>query len=277
MSKSLFEDDNYTKKLNNLDTIKNTIQNIIEGDCIEILKTIKDNSIDIIITSPPYNIGIKYNQYKDTLKREEYLTWLNNVFKEIKRVLKYNGSFFLNIGASSIDPWIYMDVANIARKTFILQNDITWVKSISIGNKTDGHFKPINSERFMNNTNEHIFHFTKTGNIKIQREEIGVPYSDKSNIKRWNNKKDIRCRGNTWFIPYNTIQSKDQRGNHPASFPEKLVEWCIKLHGFNENTIVCDPFCGSGTTLRVTKYMKIQGIGIELDKTYIEYIKETLK
>src|SRR4030067_1908555 len=137
MSKSLFEDDNYTKKLNNLDTIKNTIQNIIEGDCIEILKTIKDNSIDIIITSPPYNIGIKYNQYKDTLKREEYLTWLNNVFKEIKRVLKDNGSFFLNIGASSIDPWIYMDVANIARKTFILQNDITWVKSISIGNKTD--------------------------------------------------------------------------------------------------------------------------------------------
>ena len=94
MSKSLFEDDNYTKKLNNLDTIKNTIQNIIEGDCIEILKTIKDNSIDIIITSPPYNIGIKYNQYKDTLKREEYLTWLNNVFKEIKRVLQYNGSFF---------------------------------------------------------------------------------------------------------------------------------------------------------------------------------------
>jgi site-specific DNA-methyltransferase (adenine-specific) len=254
----------------------NSQQKIIEGNCLEVFKNILNNSIDIVITSPPYNIGIKYNQYKDTLKREQYLIWLDNVFKEVKKVLKDDGSFFLNVGASSIDPWIYIDVANIARKSFVLQNDITWVKSISINNKTSGHFKPINSKRFMNNTNEHIFHFTKSGNIKIQRESIGVPYSDKSNVKRWNNKKDIRCRGNTWFIPYDTIHTRVQRGNHPASFPEKLVEWCIKLHGFNKDTIVCDPFCGSGTTLRVTKKLNICGIGIEIDKTYIDYIKETL-
>lgn len=258
---------------------------IIKGDCCEILKGIGTNTVDLIVTSPPYNLNIKYNQYKDNKERGEYLKWTHNYTTELYRVLKDEGSYFLNFGTSNIDPWISMDVANIVRRMFILQNNITWVKSISIDNKSYGHFKPINSPRFTNHLFENIFHFTKTGNVKIDRKAIGVPYMCKSNLKRaWNknkknnrNREDLRCRGNVWFIPYETIQNKDQKGKHPAIFPKKLVEYCVKLHGFDKNTLIVNPFLGTGTTLVVAQMLNINGIGIDIDQYYIDYTGNRLK
>lgn len=258
---------------------------IIEGDCLKVLGKIESNSVDLIITSPPYNLKIKYNQYKDNKKREDYLEWTNEYTIELHRILKGEGSYFLNFGTSNKDPWIAIDVANIVRKIFVLQNNITWIKSISINEKSYGHFKPINSFRFTNHLFENIFHFTKTGNVRINRKAIGVPFADKSNLKRtWNkngrnnrNREDLRCRGNVWFIPYDTIQNKDQKGKHPAIFPEKLVEYCIKLHGFSKNTLIIDPFLGTGTTLVVAKKLNLNGIGIDIDQYYINYARERIR
>jgi len=253
-------------------TIKTKIgnQTIIHNDCLKELKDMPNEIIDIFITSPPYNIGLKYNAYSDKKDGNEYLAWLYEIFIEIKRVLRKEGSCFLNIGSTSVNPWLSFDVANMLRGLFILQNRIVWVKSISIGERTYGHFKPINSGRFTNNTFEDIFHFTKNGDVKINRTAIGVKYMDKNNLNRNNNGLDLRCRGNTWFIPYETIRSKGQKWNHPGIFPEQLVEWCIKLAGYNQNTVVCDPFLGSGTTLAVTKKLGVKGIGIEIDKEYVD-------
>ena len=101
------------------------------------------------------------------------------------------------------------------------------------GIKTFGHFKPINSPRFLNDCHEYVFHFTKSGRVELNRLALGVPYQDKSNIARWSHTggKDLRCRGNTWFVPYETIQSREKERPHPATFPVQLAEWCIKLHG----------------------------------------------
>ena len=90
--------------------------------------------------------------------------------------------FFLNVGYSNRDPWVDLDVAAVARKHFMLQNRITWVKSISIDEETYGHFKPVNSPRFLNQTNEFVFHFTETGAVRVDRRTIGVPYKWKSNL-----------------------------------------------------------------------------------------------
>ncbi len=119
------------------------------------------------------------------------------------------------------------------RDLFVLQNTIHWIKSIAIDDRTFGHFKPISSKRFLNDCHEYIFHFTKTGRVEIDRLALGVPYQDKSNIARWSHTRgrDKRCRGNTWFIPYETIQSREKERPHPATFPVQLAEWCIKLHG----------------------------------------------
>jgi site-specific DNA-methyltransferase (adenine-specific) len=251
--------------------IKFDNQIIIQNDCLKELKNMPNEIIDIFITSPPYNIGLKYNTYQDHKDENEYLEWLYEIFTQIKRVLRKDGSVFLNIGSTNINPWLSFDVANLLRELLVLQNRIVWVKSISIGERTFGHFKPINSGRFTNNTFEDIFHFTKNGDVKINRTAIGVKYMDKNNLKRNKNHNDLRCRGNTWFIPYETICTKSQKGNHPGIFPEKLVEWCIRLADYDQNTIVCDPFLGSGTTLVVTKKLGVKGIGIEIDKAYVEY------
>jgi len=248
-------------------------QEIILGDCLKVLKKFDDKIIDVIVTSPPYNLGIKYNSYKDNLKLEKYLSWLKEVFIECKRVLKDSGSIFLNIGGTNTEPWIPYDVAMILRDILILQNDFIWIKSISIKNNSYGHYKPINSNRFVNHMYEKVFHFTKTGDIKINRKSIGVPFQDKINLKAKTVYEDLRCRGNTWFIPYETIQSKTQKGDHPAVFPQQLAEWCIKLSG---GSIILDPFVGSGTTLLAADELDCKGIGIEIDEKYFEYAKNQL-
>lgn len=234
------------------------------------MDTIPKECVDVVVTSPPYNIGINYSSYRDNKPHEEYLEWMSQVCEKIERVLKPDGSLFLNVGGTGSDPWVVMDVANVFRKHFVLQNNISWVKSISIGDETTGHFKPINSKRYLNNNHESIFHFTKTGNVQIDRLGVGVPYADKSNIKRWDHaKEDKRCAGNTWFLPYDTVRSRSGKFDHPAGFPVSLPDRCIRLHGGSE-LFVLDPFLGSGTTLVAAKNLGMRGMGIEMDPQYVE-------
>lgn len=249
---------------------------ILHGDCLVLMPSLKQADFDVVATSPPYNLKKNYNQYEDNKPREEYLDWFSKVFIEIERVLRPDGSFFLNMGSSSKDPWIAMDVAGVARKNFILQNEITWVKSISIGSNTYGHFTPINSDRYLNWTNERIFHFTKTGNVALDRLSIGVPYMDSSNIARWRKKQDLRCQGNSWYVPYETIFDKTQRSQHPATFPTMLPERLIKLHGVKDHMRVLDPFVGTGTTLVAAQRLGVDAVGIEIDEKYVEAAKKRL-
>jgi len=257
-------------------------QTIVCNDCLVELKSMTDESVDIIVTSPPYNLKIDYGTYKDDLPFDGYLNWLDEIFHELNRVLKPNGSFFLNVGGTCKEPCIAMDVCQIARKRFTLQNDIVWVKSISIPEenswKSQGHFKPIVSKRFVNQQHESVYHFTKTGDVTLDRLGIGVPYADKSNIDRWNHedkqgKPDKRCRGNVWFLPYKTVQSRKQ---HPAGFPQELPEHSILLHGLRDDLIVLDPFLGAGSTLLACQKLGCQGIGIELDLDFCKMAVENL-
>ena len=177
-------------------------QTIVVGDCAEALALMPEQSVDVIVTSPPYNIGLKYRSYDDAGDRSEYLTWLKDIALLLKRVLKDEGSLFLNIAGTNSDPWIASDAANAMRAIFRLQNSIVWVKSISIGEESFGHFKPVNSQRYLNHLYEHVFHFTKAGETPLDRLAVGVPFKDKSNIARWGHTQDLRCGGDVWFIPY---------------------------------------------------------------------------
>lgn len=172
-------------------------------DVIEALKTLASGSVSCAITSPPYNIGKTYNTHTDN--RDDYLPWLQTVFTELKRTLKNDGHFFLQMGGIATNPLIPNEVLSRALASgWMLQNQIVWVKSISIGEDSYGPFTPVNSSRFVNQTYEFIFHLTKTGQQPIDRLSIGVPFADKSNIERFAHKHDVRCRGNVWYIPYAT-------------------------------------------------------------------------
>jgi site-specific DNA-methyltransferase (adenine-specific) len=250
-------------------------------DCIAGLKeNIDEKSVDVVVTSPPYNIGISYGSYNDSMPREKYLAWIEELGIAVKGALTDDGSFFLNIGNKPKDQWIAWDVASVLRKHFVLQNTIHWVKSIAIcksdvGNYSNvggdiavGHFKPIVSDRFVNDCHEYIFHFTKQGTRRLDKLAIGIPYQDKTNIGRWKTaKEDRRDRGNTWFIPYETIKNKSERP-HPATFPVRLPEMCIKIHGSAK--LVVDPFTGIGSTAVAASRLGIPFVGFEIDKDYLD-------
>lgn len=259
------------------------LNKIYEEDCIKFMQRLPEKSIDLIVTSPPYNIGKKYSAYKDDKTREEYLGWMETVAFESKRILKDDGSFFLNVGGKPSDLAIPYDVENRFRKHYCLQNDIIWVKSIAItkedvgksnGLKDDfsiGHYKPINSSRYLNSCHENIFHFTKECDVEIDKLALGVPYQDKTNIGRWGKIADKRDRGDLWFIPYKTI---NESRPHPAMFPEKLPIMCIKLHGLSKDLIVYDPFMGIGTTALACLKLGAQYLGTEIDGNYIKIAEE---
>jgi site-specific DNA-methyltransferase (adenine-specific) len=251
-------------------------QTVIHGDCLTELRTMGTESVDVVVTSPPYNIGVAYRSYDDKRPKRSYLDWLQEIGHQVGRVLKWDGSFFLNVGSTSTDPWVAFDVALAFKEIFVLQNTILWAKSVSIGADTVGHFKPITSRRFLNNNHESIFHFTKTGEVNIDRLSVGVPFKDKSNISRWGHERDRRCAGNVWFIPYKTVRSKAQKFDHPAGFPVELPARCIKLHGVKDATVL-DPFAGTGTTLVAAESLGCNGIGIEIDRQYAEKAVDRLR
>jgi site-specific DNA-methyltransferase (adenine-specific) len=255
------------------------------GDCIRGMEQLDAASVDVVVTSPPYNLGIQYGAYEDKKSHDGYLEWCEKWGYEIARVLKPDGSFFLNLGDASDNPFFAFDVAtHLGQSFFRLQNTIHWIKSISIDREEDtasyGHFKPINSQRFLNDCHEYVFHFTHEGATKLDRLAIGVPYADKSNISRWShtNGKDKRCRGNTWFIPYKTIHQRAKQRPHPATFPTELAVKCIRLHG-KRNAVVLDPFLGIGHAAYAAKEcagMVSKFIGFDIDEEYLKVACEVL-
>lgn len=197
------------------------------------------------------------------------------VFQEVKRVLKQNGHLWVVVGYSNVNPWVAIDIAQVIRPIMVLQNQFTWVKSIAIDGVQKGHYKPINSKRFANPVWEYVFHFTKTGSISCDRESIGVPYVYKCNIKRFSRNSDLHCAGNAWFIPYQTIVSKDTRGRHPATFPEELVERCIKFSGITTGTLL-DPFMGTGTSGVAGIRCGLDVIGYDISKDYCSFSRSRI-
>ena len=252
------------------------------GDCLDLLPRFPEGAFSAVVTSPPYNLGVQYRTYHDSLPREHYLEWTRGWIAAVRRGLASDGSLFLNVGAKPTDPWTAMEVAQAARSVLQLQNTIHWIKSIAIdkdaaGAAVDldrdlavGHYKPINSDRFVNDCHEFIFHFTPEGRTPLDRRAIGVPYQDASNIARWQSGGDNRrCRGNTWFIPYDTIQSRDKERPHPATFPPRVPEFCFKLHGLTRVKLALDPFLGLGSTAVAAAELGLDFVGIEMDAHYL--------
>lgn len=258
---------------------------LYQQDCLKGMAALRNASVEVVITSPPYNLGVRYSAYRDDGTRGAYLQWARCWGRELCRVLRPGGSFFLNVGASPTSPLLPHQMALLMSHFFHLQNTIHWVKSIALTRPggevvSAGHFKPLNSRRYLTDCHEYLFHFTPEGKTPLDRLAVGVPYTDKSNIRRWQHTggRDLRCRGNNWFIPYRTIRQRDAERPHPATFPVELAAMCLKLHGVNDSTTVLDPFLGLGSSALAAQRCGVgRFIGYEIDGDYLAEARSRLE
>lgn len=229
----------------------------IIGDCLTVLSSMTDNSFGAVVTSPPYNIGIDYGpDISDELAQEDYNTFTKRWVSESLRLAPV---CVINFGAPTSKP------LNLAHFMFsigavgVIQTDIIWAKSVSTDTLSVGHFKPVNSKRYLTNLVEHVFVVSRDGNYPLDKLSIGVPFADKSNISRFkSNESDLRCRGNLWLLPYKT---RTQKLEHPATYPKELAEMMIKLVSAKS---VLDPFCGVGNTGLACQSLGVAYTGVDI-------------
>jgi len=229
---------------------------IILGNCLDIMQDFSSESIDLIVTDPPYNLGKDYGNNSDNLEHESYLSFSRIWLSEAKRILKPSGTIYVFMGVRYIS-YVY----SILEKELGLYFNswITWTYTQGIG-KTKG-FSPRHDDILM---------FTKSNHFKFNLDSIRVPQKYYRSI---NNMRGANP-GNVWeFSHIHFCQSN--RLNHPTQKPEALFERMI-LASSDENDIVLDPFCGSGTTLRVCQQINRRAIGIEINEQYLQLTKERL-
>ena len=229
----------------------------------EDMSELGDESIDLIITSPPYNRGKRYSSdfgefHNDSMEESEYLSFLTEVWKECYRVTKKSAIFFLNIGDSANDQGKSEKVAlSLEKASWIRLQDIIWIKTF-LGK---GHYTPTGGSHRLNNIWEHVYLFIKTKkDYKLDPKAIGIPYADKSNIGRYSD-SDLRDAGNVWLIGYEKTTGATIKKGHEAPFPIGLPYRCIKLVP-NVKTVL-DPFGGTCSTLAACLKLGVKGYAYE--------------
>lgn len=264
---------------------------IINKDCIEGMKELPDNSINLVITSPPYSDVLSYGEKVLTFNSIDYVNWFVDVCTQIKRILTPDGSFILNIGNKTDNRqkslYVMDTVTAIVRRAKLpLHDEYFWFKNAM----------PTGSEKRLHNEVEFLFHFIKTvGEFKCYSDRIREPYTDTSlkmikNIKFSNNKivqedgttlKPEKKRRNPpnplGKIPNNiftfpTASTDKHKGitvNHPAPYHRKLPEWFIKWLT-DVDDVVLDPFIGSGTTAEASIILGRKYLGFEINDTYLK-------
>jgi len=223
---------------------------------------VRDGSVDVIVTSPPYNRGKVYSgesreTYNDRMTESDYLELLGRVFAECFRVLRDDGLFFLNVGDAAKDQGKSERVVSEAmRAGFIRVQTIAWIKSI-LGK---GHYTPSGKNRRLNNCWENIFMLARTRAYRLDPKAIGIPYADKSNIGRYGD-TDLRDAGNVWLVTYTKTTGHTVKKGHDAPFPIELPYRCIKL--VPDARVVLDPFGGIMSTLAAARALGLEGIGYD--------------
>ncbi len=245
-------------------------------DCISGMRKLPPESINLIVTSPPYNIDIDYGnkhengraietkgkKYKDDLPEEEYRKLIKETFAECKRILKKNGSIWINIKNRTIDgnvvpPFWILDYF----KDFYLKNIIIW--NFDWGGSTNKRFSP----RY-----EYVFWFTKDKeDYTFNLNDIKIPAL---NYRPDRFKSQDKNPTDVWYMQM-VSGNYPERTTHPAQYPEELIERIV-LVASNKDEIVLDPFIGSGTTARIAKDFDRKFIGYDTVKEYVEMAEKRL-
>ena len=260
---------------------------VIEGDSREILGRIPSNSIDLIVTSPPY--ADQRNSTYGGISPDQYVDWFLPIGKELLRVLKPDGTFILNIKERVVGgerhTYVLELILALRKQGWLWTEEFCWHKKNSYPGKWPNRFR---------DSWERLLQFNKSRHFKMHQDAVMVPTGDWAKTRLKNLSETDRVRDESkvgsgfgkkienWLsrdkaYPNNVLHMATECGNrkHSAAFPEALPEWFIKL--FTEpGDIVLDPFAGSGTTLRVAQRLQRKAIGIEIVPEYVQVMNEQL-
>ena len=251
------------------------------GECISTMNNMADECVQTIVTSPPYNLDKKYGKYDDNRPMEEWEELINNTANAAKRILKNNGSFFLNVSpipdkkTKEIIPLDAIAYYIFKKNGYFLRNSIIW------------HFNNMqNCTNRLSGRWEKILWFVKDiNNYNFNLDEIRIPYITKN---------DKRLEGGTgrnptdtwnfdlpesdfWYFDRVNNMTKNKLGltEHPCIYPTPMIERIIKMTTQKGDTVL-DPFLGSGTTLVAARKQGRIGLGIELDERYKDIIDKRI-
>ncbi|RMH77723.1 MAG: site-specific DNA-methyltransferase [Calditrichaeota bacterium] len=260
---------------------------LIHGDCAEELKKLEENSIDLIITSPPYA-----DQRKNTyggIHPNHYVEWFLPISRELLRVLKPTGTFILNIKERVVNgerhTYVIELILEMRKQGWLWTEEFIWHKKNAYPGKWPNRFR---------DAWERLLQFNKSKHFKMFQEAVMVPMGDWAKRRLQNLSPTDKIRDESkvgsgfgkrvanWLnrekvYPTNVLHMATECSNrkHSAVFPEKLPEWFIKLFT-EEQDWVLDPFMGSGTTIKVAQRMLRNSIGIEINEEYYRMVAESV-
>ena len=262
--------------------------NLYQGDCENVLKSLEDNSIDLVFTSPPY-ADSRANTYGGH-KPDDYVNWFLPISKELLRVLKPTGSFVLNIKEKVVNgerhTYVIELILEMRKQGWLWTEEFIWHKKNSYPGKWPNRFR---------DSWERLLQFNKIKKFNMYQEEVMVPMGDWADRRLKNLSQTDKIRDTSkvgsgfgkrianWIgrekaYPTNVLHLATETKNrsHSAVFPEDLPEWFIKLFT-KENDWVLDPFMGSGTTIKVAQRMGRNSIGIEILPVYFELARQEIQ
>ncbi|QPJ86789.1 site-specific DNA-methyltransferase [Serratia marcescens] len=268
-------------------TVDTRTTSLFNIDCLAMLRVMNDDSVDLVVTSPPYA-----DQRKSTyggISADNYVDWFTPIAQELLRVLKPSGSFILNIKEKAVSGERHTYVLELILKMRELgwywTEEYIWHKKNSFPGKWPNRFR---------DSWERCLHFTKNKKFAMYQDAVMVPMGDwkNSRLKKLSStdktrdessvgsgfgKKIENWVGKEMAYPTNVLHMATECGNksHSAAFPEALPEWFVKLFT-RKGDVVLDPFSGSGTTIKVSERLGRIGIGSEVLKEYCQISAERI-
>jgi len=275
------------KTYEDIQSVKEITARLLIGDCKKVLKTIEDNSIDLIVTSPPY--ADSRTQTYGGITPDKYVKWFLPITSELFRVLKPDGTFVLNIKEKVVDgerhTYVIELILEMRKQGWLWTEEFIWHKKNCYPGKWPNRFR---------DSWERLLQFNKNRKFNMYQENVMVPMGDWAKSRLRNLSETDKIRDNSkvgsgfgkkianWIdrekaYPTNVLRLATEcaNKNHSAVFPESLPEWFIKLFT-KESDWVLDPFMGSGTTMKAAQKMLRNSIGIEILKEYYKMAKATV-
>jgi site-specific DNA-methyltransferase (adenine-specific) len=229
---------------------------------------IEDGVVDLVICSPPYNVGKNYKDHDDALPLHDYLALLCDVWTECRRVLRPGGRMCVNVAGVDRQPYLPLQshiTQQLTELGLLMRGEIIWDKAASVGVSTAWGSWQSPSNPTLRDVHEYIMVFCKEQFRLLAPQSLGEGGEETKGETDLTSEEFTALTRSIWSFPTGSAS----KVGHPAPFPVELPRRLIKLYSW-KGALVLDPFCGSGSTCVAAAQLGRLWIGVDIDPAYVE-------